>query len=190
MDTAIEILQQTTTTWTRWLIFLAITLMFFGIRFYEQWRKHREETDTMQKIQTTLKIRKLLLEIELIEMGLKYQDFDKMLPRIQLKNNPPATGNRTPSTSLFWHDKVIYGLLGSLFFLIVLVLLYLFIHLHELQMNPYSYVPFTRELFITLICGAGVALIPGKKGQDFFFYGFIAPMLLTLLLTELNTWAQ
>ena len=187
MEFAIEILQHTTTAGSRWLVFLMILLMFGGIHFYRSWKKQRDELDSMKKVQMALEIKRLLLEIELIELELKYHSPGMVrIPRISLQEENEI---KMPTASPFhvrWTDKVICGLLGSFFFLFLIILLYLAKNIEELQSNPYHYVSFTNELIIAMICGASVALLPGNKAWEFFFYGFILQVLLILLMVELS----
>jgi len=188
MDTVIEILQQTTTTWSRWLIFLIVGLLFAGIRWNEVQKKQRDELATMKKLQIALEIKKLLLEIELMELAIRAHASELInIPRIRLQEGDKTIPKSSSPLPMLWPDKMIHGLLGSFFFLLVIVLLYLITNMEEMQNDPYNYVSFTKELVISIICGAGVTMIPGNKGWEFFFYGFSLPMLLTFLMVEFKT---
>ncbi len=185
MDFAMEVLHSTTSVGERWLVLVAAMLLITGFRFYIVRRKEKYELESMRKLQMGLEIKKLLLEIELMELEIRFHASDLInIPRIQIQEDYEKAIKLVSAPKPGWPDKMLFGLLGSFVFLLSIVLFYMFSNLEALQKNPYNYVSFTKELMISIICGTGVVLIPGTHQWDYFFYGFGFPVLLLLLMAQ------
>jgi len=185
MDFVIEALHKTTSAGERWLVLVAVMLLIAGFRFYMVRRKEKYELESMRKLQMGLEIKKLLLEIELMELEIRFHASDLInIPRIQVQEDYEKAIKLVSVPKLGWPDKMLFGLLGSFVFLLSIVLFYMFSNLEALQKNPYNYVSFTKELMISILCGTGVGLIPGTHWWDYFFYGLGLPVFLLLLMTQ------
>jgi len=188
MDIAIEILQQTTTPWSRTLILLLVVLLFIGRHLYTVYRRRNLEKENINEIRAALEIKKLILEIEMMEGGLQHPtpETDKNQSIQWHEGNEkiwkPMMGQKT-----LWPDKMIYGLLGSFFFLLVIVLFNMMVSMDAQHVDQYFYASFVKDMVISMVGGIGVALIPGTQRWDYFFYGFGLPVLLAFLIVAFKT---
>jgi hypothetical protein len=190
MEIAIEILQQITNTGSRVLIIVGIVGFFIGFRWYKAQKKLMDGLENLKEMQISLEIKKLLLEIELIELVLKYHSSETVkFPRIRLqkeeKDEKILPLANTPL--LLWPDKMIYGLMGGLFFLTVVILVNMIVIMNVQAHDQMLYATFSKDLILSILCGIGVVLIPGNQRLDYFFYGFGLPLLLVFLMVEFKT---
>jgi hypothetical protein len=183
MQFALELMQKIPAGWPRWATLAAIVIVYFFFpSIARQLMGGRQEKETLDRITRFLQVKKLLLELEVLQkeknlVGYTFPGEAQLLVELQ----EAATAVAQAPETISYVSRLQYSLLGGAVFFLFTILLFMFGSFPAT--TAWGTATFLlRDLGLAVGCGLLASFIPWGTLRASFIYGLTMPLALALLV--------
>jgi hypothetical protein len=183
MQFAIDLIQKIPAGWPRWAVLAAIVVAYFLFPdVVKKLSRGRMEKEILERMTRFLQVKKLLLELEVLQKEKNLSGFE--FPgeaRLLAELKESSTSAEKSKEKIFYLSRLKYSLLGGIGFFLLTALVFFFDRFQEA--TAWETVKFLlTDLGFSAGCALPASFIPLGTLRTSFLYGLTMPLALVLLV--------
>jgi hypothetical protein len=184
MQVLFDLIQKIPAGWPRWLVLAAVVIAYFFFPdIVRKLRGKKKQKETLERLTQFLQIRKLLLDLEILQKEKNLSRFE--FPgeaRLLAELSEAEVVSEKSKEPVTYVGRLKFSLLGGAVFFLIATLLFAFGRFQE-PASAWDTVKFlVRDLVFSVACGLLASFIPLGSQRASFVYGFTMPLAVVLLI--------